>query len=337
MTNSMFRKALLSTTFIFGLPLAATPAMAQSEPVLGQDAQVEQEASAQEPAGEIVVTGSRIARPNMEANSPIAVVSGEQLVANADVTLDTFLNTLPQANPAGTTTSNNPGNNGQANINLRGLGANRNLVLVDGRRPMVSAAAQTVDLNTIPAALIERIDVITGGAGATYGADAIAGVVNLVLRNNFQGIDLRATYANTADTDAREFNASAVLGANFADGRGNAVIAFDYSNREGLIKSQRAFAAIATSTTTFLPEGFYNGGNNAPTQTAVNAVFARYGVTGAVDVTTGLGFNRDGTVFATGAFNNPLDVQNFRYPIDLSVNTRLFPSGDRSSVSSTSK
>jgi iron complex outermembrane recepter protein len=298
---------LKSTTapLVLGLAMISMPAFAQ-----------EAEEEAAEEA--IIVTGSRIARPNDTSSSPVTVVSGEQTTANADVTLETFLNTLPGVNPAGTTTSNNPGNNGQANINLRGLGTNRN--------PMVSANTLVVDLNTIPAALIDRIDIITGGAGATYGADAIAGVTNLILKKDFEGVDARATYTNTAKTDAEEFNASLTLGGNFADGKGNAVFAFDYTQREGLIKSQRPFAAIATSTTTFLPEGFYAPGTNAPTPAAVNALFATYGVAaGAVDATQGLGFNTDRTLFGVGVFNNPLNVQNFRYPVDLSVNLNLFP------------
>ena len=121
-----------------GLALISTPSFAQDE-------------AAEEDSGEaIIVTGSRIARPNLDSNSPVSVVTGDQTVANADITLDTFLNTLPGVNPAGTTTSNNPGNGGQSNIDLRGLGSNRNLVLINGRRPMVSASNQTVDLNTIP-------------------------------------------------------------------------------------------------------------------------------------------------------------------------------------------
>jgi iron complex outermembrane recepter protein len=321
---------LLATTVMtacFAAPSLAQTAPAE-EPVFGDDAATTAQArqNDQTSDGAIVVTGSRIARPNLIANSPIAVVEREQLVANADVTLETFLNTLPQANPAGTTTSNNPGNAGQANINLRGLGATRNLVLVDGRRPMVSAAAMTVDLNTIPAALIERIDVITGGAGATYGADAVAGVVNVILRSNFQGLDARATYANTVDADAREFNASLLMGGNFLDGRGNAVIGFDYTDREGLIKSQRPFAAMATSTTTFLPEGWYNTGGNAPTQAAIDAVFGSYGFgAGSVPLGNVISFNTDGTLFSTGVFNSPFNVVNFRYPIDLSVNQTLYP------------
>ena len=153
----------------------------------------------------IVVTGSRIVRQDYVANSPIATVTGEQAVANADVTLETYLNTLPQVNPAGTTTSNNPGNAGQAYIDLRGLGANRNLVLVDGRRPMISSNVLVVDVNTIPQAMIENIEVITGGAGATYGADAVAGVVNLKLKKNFEGVDFRASYSDSTDyQDSKE-------------------------------------------------------------------------------------------------------------------------------------
>ena len=105
----------------------------------------------------IEVTGSRIIKQDFESNSPIVTITSEELKAFSDITLETFLNTLPQINPAGGTTSNNPPNGGQANIDLRGLGSNRNLILIDGRRAMVSASDQTVDLNTIPLALVESI------------------------------------------------------------------------------------------------------------------------------------------------------------------------------------
>lgn len=278
---------------------------------------------------EVVVTGSRIVRQDYVANSPIATVTGEAVTANADVTLDMFLNTLPQVNPAGSSTSNNPGNNGQSNIDLRGFGANRNVVLIDGRRPMISSNTMTVDLNTIPQALIEGIEVITGGAGAAYGADAIAGAVNVKLKNNFEGIDVRANYSNSTEYwDAEEYQFSAALGGNFADGKGNAVFGFDRSYRQPLIKSQRDFSQNATSTTSFLPEGnlFWAAGN-APTKAALDAVFAKYGVaSNQIGLGSGtLGFNLDGTLFYRGVFNNPLDVQNFRYPIDGAVNQSLFP------------
>ncbi|MFS0772499.1 TonB-dependent receptor domain-containing protein [Sphingomonas sp. 1P08PE] len=283
---------------------------------------------AEEPQGDIVVTGSRIARPDVIANSPIKVVTGEQTIANADITLDTFLNTLPGVNPAGTTTSNNPPNGGQANVDLRGLGANRNLVLIDGRRAMVSASNQTVDINTIPQALIERIDVITGGAGAAYGADAVAGVVNIVTKRDFKGLDVRATYANSVPgTDAREYQLSALAGYNFADDRGNITVGGDYSKRQGLIKSQRSFSANATATTSFLPEGLYAPSGNAPNQAAIDSYFGQFGgAPGSVANGSSLiGFNLDGSLFSRGVFNNPANVLNFRYPIDTAVNANLYP------------
>ena len=302
MTNTM-RRRLLATTL---LTICSAPTFAQAPAA----------AAADDGAGDIVVTGSRIARPNEASNSPIQVVTGEQVIANGDVTLDTYLNTLPGVNPAGTSTSNNPGNGGQSNINLRGLGSNRNLVLVNGRRPMVSASDQTVDLNTIPQALIERIEVITGGAGATYGADAVAGVVNVITKSNFQGIDLRASYSNAIPkTDAREAQASATFGYNFPESRGNVAVSFDYLTRQGLTKAQRAFAAQAVSTTGTPPVGRLIENNPIP-QAAINALFASYGVAASqypISSASQLHINPDGTLFGAGIFNNPLDVSNYRY------------------------
>ncbi len=313
-----------SATAVIGAALASQTAYAQT--VSDPTGETVTETDGGTP---IVVTGSRIVRPNLEANSPIAVVSGEETVKNADVTLDTFLNTLPQVNPAGTTTSNNPSNGGQSNVDLRGLGSNRNLVLIDGRRPMVSASDQTVDLNTIPQGLIERIEVVTGGAGATYGADAIAGVVNIRMKNDFEGIDLRGTYANTAEADAREWQVSGVIGGNFADGRGNIAIAAEHSERQGLIKSQRPFAAQATSTTRTFPTGrFVESGSNPITQAAINQVFAQYGVAAAAAPRVGqsnIGFNADNTLFGTGIFNNPSDVVNLRITPGVNPNLNFLP------------
>lgn len=316
-TQKKFSRYGLSTS-------AAAVALAM---VFGSSAANAQSAPAAEEAEDvIIVTGSRIVRPNLESNSPVTFVTGEEVVKNADITLETFLNTLPQVNPAGTSTSNNPGNNGQSNIDLRGLGANRNLVLINGRRPMVSASNQTVDLNTIPQGLIERIDVTTGGAGAAYGADAIAGVVNLVTKTDFQGVDLRATYSNSVPkTDAREYQFTGTIGGNFDEDRGNLVVSFEYAKRQALIKAQRKFAQQATSTTGTFPTGKYTSvsGNPIP-QAAINALFASYG-TAAKDIPTEglLGFNSDGSLYGQGTFNNPRDVANFRYSLDSPANPNL--------------
>jgi iron complex outermembrane receptor protein len=302
--------------FVLSLAMISSPSFAQ--------AAAADEASAGE-GQTIIVTGSRIARPNLESTSPVAVVTGAQTTENADITLDTFLNTLPQVNPAGTTSSNNPGNNGQANIDLRGLGNNRNLVLIDGRRPMSSGTDQTVDLNTIPQALIKRVEVVTGGAGATYGADAIAGVVNFILKDDFHGLQAEASYSNTLpETDAREYRLGAAVGLNFGDGRGNIAASFEYARRQGLIKSQRSFAAQATSTTSTPPTGRFNDAakssstqnpGNALSQSAIDSLFlTKYGVpVGSAGAATQLGFNKDGTLFGGGTFNTPINLANFRY------------------------
>ena len=320
------RSRLLASTMICGAAfaaLSATPAYAQETEVT-----------------EVVVTGSRIVRQDYVANSPIATVTGDQAVANADITLDTYINTLPQVNPAASTSSNNPGNGGRSTVDLRGLGSNRNLVLIDGRRPMVSDNGLTVDLNTVPQALIQSIEVITGGAGATYGADAVAGVVNLKLKNNFEGVDIRAAYSNSMEfQDAEEYQFSATIGGNFADGKGNAVFAFDRAYREPITKGQRAFSALATSTTSTPPEGSIrwgtasanNGAGNPIPLAAIQALFgtAAYGsvAPGAITSSSGtLGTNLDGSLIYYGLANDPLrQVANYKYPVDTSVNTRFYP------------
>ncbi|MEO6152087.1 MAG: TonB-dependent receptor plug domain-containing protein [Croceibacterium sp.] len=243
MNISLLRKRVLEAGV--AVPVLAMLSVGFAAPAYAQDPSVspapQSAAQADEPV--ILVTGSRLSNPNGVSNSPTASVSGEEAVAHADITVETFLNTLPAVNPAGTTTSNNPPNGGQANIDLRGLGSNRNLVLINGRRPMVSASDQTVDVNTIPQGLIDRIDVITGGAGAVYGADAVAGVVNFVLKRDFQGIEGRATYANTGNEDALEWQASLTAGLNFGpEGRGNIAISYEHAARDSLIKSERPFS-----------------------------------------------------------------------------------------------
>ena len=201
--------------------------------------------------------------------------------------------------------------------------------MIDGRRPMVSGNDLTVDLNTIPQALIERIEVITGGAGAAYGADAVSGAVNIILKKKFEGIDIRAGYSNSSEKgDDEEYNISIVTGGNFADGKGSAIFAFDRSYREAMYKNQRPFSIYATSTTGTPPQGVLRwASSNAVTQAAVDNLFAKYGVkAGDARAMSGrIGFNRDGSLFFGGVFNSPLDVQNFKDPIDISVNKRFYP------------
>ena len=180
---------------------------------LAQEAELEQ----------IVVTGSRIARPGVEEASPIASVGSQEIALQGTQNIENVLFTLPQVVATTSSTSNNPGG-GVATVNLRNLGSQRTLVLVDGRRFVSYDVNQIVDLNTIPAPLVERIDVVTGGRSAVYGSDAVAGVVNFVMKKNFEGAEFNTSYETSARGDGDRYGIDMTVGGNFADDRGNAVL-----------------------------------------------------------------------------------------------------------------
>jgi iron complex outermembrane recepter protein len=197
---------------------------------------------------EIVVTGSRIARRDFSAQSPIVTVDAESFNARTNVGLEATLNQLPQFTVAGTQASTSSAATpfpqataapGAATINLRGLGLNRSLVLLDGRRVQPVNGQLVVDLNTIPSAAIERVEVITGGAAAVYGADAIAGVVNFILRRDFEGVEFSGQTGISEEGDGDETSINGLLGAAFADGRGSVMLGADYSDREIILGKDR--------------------------------------------------------------------------------------------------
>jgi len=166
-----------------------------------------------------VVTGSRIASPNLVLSSPVSVVSAEELSFRQPQSVEQVLRQLPGTSP-GVGNQVNNGQGGVASFNLRGLGSNRNLVLLNSRRVVPSTLGNVTDLNIIPVALIERAEVLTGGAVTAYGADAIAGVVNFITKQNFEGVDLRGNYGITERGDGRTYRIDLTTGANFADGKG---------------------------------------------------------------------------------------------------------------------
>jgi len=216
---------------------------------------------------EIVVTGSRIARPDLTSSSPVAQVGAQELKQSGVVNTENLLNTLPQAVPGITSTVNN-GSNGTATVNLRGLGSNRTLVLVDGKRQTPTTQGGSVDLNLIPPALIKRIDVVSGGGSAVYGSDAVAGVVNFVLKNDFEGMEFTAGYSDTDKGEAPIYSSDLTIGANFADRKGNVVLSLGYNKREALTQAKRggmlstAWGDNATKTG-LVPSG---SGSNEPGQ-----------------------------------------------------------------------
>jgi outer membrane receptor protein involved in Fe transport len=191
---------------------------------------------------DIVVTGSRIARPDLEGTSPVAVVGAADIALKAgSANVENVLNDLPQVTATQSGTSNNPGG-GVATVNLRNLGSQRTLVLVDGRRYMSYDVNQVVDLNTVPSALISRVDVVTGGQSAVYGSDAIAGVVNFVLKRDFSGVELGTDYRVTGRGDGQIWNTYGIIGANFDDGRGNVTLFADYTKRKAVLAGARSFS-----------------------------------------------------------------------------------------------
>jgi len=293
---------------------AATAGVGLTSTAIAQEPQLE----------EITVTGSRIAKRDAIAESPIFTVDQEALEVSGYVTLDHYLNTLPQITPNISSQSNNPSSGGRAFIDLRGLGPNRNLVLMDGRRLVGQASGGTVvDVNTIPAALIERVEIISGGAAAVYGADAMAGVVNFIMKKDFEGIALNSHYSVTEEGDGEELTTHLTLGNVFADGKGRAVFNASYFDREVMYKGARGFSAQASAATGTFPNGSWSTGTNTPSQAAVDALFGA-GACAANGGARGFGFNPDGSLFCTGVDNSPLDVVGYTGPEE-HIATQFYP------------
>jgi outer membrane receptor protein involved in Fe transport len=230
---------------------------------------------------QIVVTGSRIRRPNLESNVPITSVSAEELTNRGDINIGDALNDLPSLRST-FSQSNSVRFIGTAGVNvldLRGLGTSRTLVLVNGRRHVTySPGDYLVDINTIPTDLIERVDVITGGEAAVYGSDAVAGVVNFILKKNFDGIKLRAQDGITQRGDRGTQFVSLTAGRNFAEDRGNIAVNLEYVHADKLEFYQRnGLTGSATGRCQFNassftgPPGFSpsepQSGNGVPDQT----------------------------------------------------------------------
>ncbi len=190
---------------------------------------------------ELVVTGSRIKNANLEATAPVSVYKGEQLEAVNTVNVEEFLRDLPQFSP-GVGAQGNNGNDGSATADLRNLAEERTLVLLDGKRFTPFDSQGYVDLSMIPVSLVERVEVLTGGASAVYGADAVAGVVNFIMKEDFQGFEAGLSYGVTEDGDGDTTDVYVTMGGNFADDRGNAVLNISYSSADAIAQGDRDFS-----------------------------------------------------------------------------------------------
>ncbi len=236
----------------------------------------------------IVVTGTRIRRPDLASNSPITSVTDQEIKYQGAVNVENVLNRLPQFTADANENVSN-GSDGTANINLRNLGSNRTLILLNGQRLMPQ---QAIDLNFVPSALIDRVDVGTGGASAVYGSDAVAGVVNFVLKDHLDGlrIDVQSGlglhtndnsavrnvlttrgYANApghvADGGKQDLNAA--YGKNFANGRGNITVYGGYRHTDPVLQANRDVSACAFNPNSAGTALVCGGSSNTPTGTFV--------------------------------------------------------------------
>ncbi len=219
-----------------------------------QPAPASETATAEADSGTIVVTGSRIRRPDYAEPNPIVSLDAAKLQQSGNTNVTEFLRRVPALTNSldSTRTAGNAqpdGAIGQAGLNLldlRGLGTNRTLVLVNGRRHVASQFdTAAVDINAIPTDLIERIDVLTGPQSAIYGADAVSGVVNFVLRRDFEGIAARGQAGISSRGDAANRFGSVIAGRNFADGRANVTLAYEYNAEQPLANDDRAYLRSA--------------------------------------------------------------------------------------------
>ena len=202
----------------------------------------------------IIVTGSLIKNPNLVASAPVTAVSENEIQLRQTNNAETLLRDIPGVVPSIGQNVNN-GNGGAAYVNLRGLGRNRNIVLLDGQRIAPADFGGSVDLNNIPVALVQRVDVLTGGASTTYGADAVSGVVNFITRSDFQGLDLQASEQISEKGDGNVFRVDLTLGANFDDGRGNAVLSVGYQEADPIYQGDRDISIFGISSRTGVGAG----------------------------------------------------------------------------------
>jgi iron complex outermembrane recepter protein len=280
-------------------------AMLASDAVLGQAA--EPAASPQsESLEELVVTGSRISRQDYSSTSPIVTVGEAAITQAGTVNIENALNQLPQFVQGQTqSTIGAVALAGRASLNLRGLGETRNLVLLDGRRLPLSNANAVVDVNLIPQFILESVETITGGASAVYGSDAMSGVVNFKSKRKLEGVQIDARSGISDRGDADTLDVGITAGFAIDEGRGNVLLSAGYTDRDVLYGKDREFYQLGVLSS-FIANGTYvPSPTNLPSQAAVNAVFAGYGVApGRVLNSRSLGVNDNGTLFGQiGAVN----------------------------------
>jgi outer membrane receptor protein involved in Fe transport len=249
---------------------------------------------------EVIVTGTRIKRKDFTSTSPLVTISREDFEFSGQPTIEEYLNQMPQVQPDFGRTSNNPGD-GTARVNLRGMGAGRTLVLLNGRRLAPSGVGSAVDINNLPRSILERVEIITGGASTVYGSDAVAGVVNFITRQDYDGLSFDASYSVTGEGDSQVYDANIAYGHNFANGSGNITLFGGFYERKATFASDREHTSVAYIDT-WEGELIEGGSSIIP---AGSVSFPRVDLgNGPVSMT----WNPDGT---PRAFDNRNDLYNY--------------------------
>lgn len=263
---------LLAATALAGGFALPAGVFAQTAPAPATPASTATAAADDASTETLVVTGSRIRRPNLESTVPIVSIAGEEFFQTGSISVGDTLNDLPQlrSTVSQQNSTSGLGLRGVNLLDLRGLGPARTLVLVNGRRHVAGGLLNnqgvSPDINTFPTDLIERVDIITGGNSSIYGSDAIAGVVNFVLKQDFDGVQVRGQSGISKYGDAGNQYVSGLIGKNFADGRGNVALNVEYAHQERFYSANRAnirqndgFVIVDTD-----PAGSVNGSDGIP-------------------------------------------------------------------------
>ncbi|MBC7506416.1 MAG: TonB-dependent receptor [Sandarakinorhabdus sp.] len=264
-------------------------------------------AAAEDDAGTIVVTGSLIKNPNLVLSSPVTVIGAREIETRQINNAEQLLRDIPGIVPSVGNAVNN-GNGGASFVSLRGLGSQRNLALIDGDRIVPANAGGAFDLNNVPLALVNRVDVLTGGASTTYGADAVSGVVNFVTRTDFTGVDIRTSFGLTEKGDGQTFRTDVTVGGNFDGGRGNAVLSVGYQKADPVYQGARDFSEYQINS------GNGRAAGGSPTDTPTSFYFSGNEANASQNNATGTGFvtaNADGFNFAPyNVFRTPFERFN---------------------------
>ncbi|MFT5312423.1 MAG: iron complex outermembrane receptor protein [Paraglaciecola sp.] len=251
----MFNKKILAKSISLALAFGAVAALSSTS-AIAQEATAATEAAELE---KISITGSRIRRPGAISTSPIFSMSAEELDFFQEPEVERMLKVLPSTIPGDGANVNN-GSAGAATVDLRGLGTERTLILMDGRRMTPFNYDGEVDTASIPTALIQSVDIVTGGASAVYGSDAISGAVNFIMKKDFEGVELQYNHAVTGDNDGDKDNISLTIGSNSADGRGNVALSVSWMNRDQVLLGDRSLGLLGIDSETGAGLNEFNAG-----------------------------------------------------------------------------